>query len=116
MLVAAGAALVVATFGASAIVVAGAVVSAAAGAGDEGFRSMDLASEIWVGAGIWWDESSVVAVGSVVLVAVGLGAGVAAGPAGGGGTVVEDWGAEPGAGGGGGYDVVSKKAGLGLFV
>lgn len=69
VLVAAGAAFVVVGFGTSVVVVA--VGSGAAAAGDEGFRSMDFASEIWVGAGMWWVESPVVAVGSVVVVAVG---------------------------------------------
>lgn len=58
---------------------------AGAEAGPEGSRSMDLASEICVGAGMWWAVVAEVVV--VVVGDVGVGAGVAAGgpPAGGGG-------------------------------
>lgn len=62
-----------------------------------------------------WAEAPVVAVGSVVVVAMGPGAGVGDGPAGGGRAVVEDRRAELGVGGGGPV-LVSRRRGSDLSV
>lgn len=77
--------------------------SAAAEAGAAGFRSMDFASEICVGAGIWWVEAAVVGVGSAAVWGAGAGVWIAEEGAPGWGGVVRVGvvGVAPGAGAGG---------------